>query len=288
MSLQNVLKRKAEPDQEQDAPSGVPVQSLGACTVRSKYLVERLFNTPENTLFNYVKFRLVSQHIKRIAPLKPRIMDVGCGVQTAKQFLKALNGTIHYSGVDYEPSFNPDIVVDLNEKNALKCIMNDATDIIMLLDVLEHLHEDKSELSRIISNIAQSMPEHAHAIITLPQWYRLDCMKLSHLHYPEHKIRLTQHEWKNLIREHFDIESTQGLGYLSAIPYLPMALRKYTPENKLGQLFTHLRSVTFERPWLKPADLFLSNTLGRIAPFKYLSNDILLVVKPRASKPAIS
>lgn len=251
--------------------------------VRSGYLVERLFNTPENNLFNYVKFHLVNEHIKAAGHPFPRIMDIGCGLQVARRFLNALNPSIKYYGIDYEPTFGPDAVVDLNETGALEAPMDWQPDVVMLLDVLEHLHEEADDLSQVVKHVADTMPDNARLIITVPQLYRLDRFKLPHLHYPEHKIRLTQAEWRNIIEAHFDILQTQGVGYLSVLPYLPMAFRRYTPENALGRLFTRLRSRTFEKRILKPIDLFLSRTLGKVGLFKTLSNDILFVATPKQS-----
>lgn len=266
------------------APNSIDVSAPRAYTqpvVRSSYLVERLFRTPENNLFNYVKFHLVNDHIKACKHVTPRLMDIGCGLQVAKRFLEALNPGIRYFGIDYEATFEPDAVVDLNVDGALQQPMTWAPDVVMLLDVLEHLHEDEEDLSQVIKHVAESMQSDAKVIITVPQLYRLDRFKLPHLHYPEHKIRLTQGEWRQLIEEHFDIQKTQGVGFLSVLPYLPMAFKHYTPNNRLGRLFSHLRSKTFEKRWIKPVDLFLSRTLGKIGPFKHLSNDILFVATPR-------
>ena len=249
--------------------------------VRSGYLVERLFETPENNLFNYVKFHLVSQHIRHMGLRCPHIMDIGCGLQVAKSFLTTLNDPIEYFGVDYEPTFKPDAVVDLNRPTALDAPMIWTPDVVMLLDVLEHLHDNTEDLRKVLKHVASSMPKDAQLIVTVPQLYRLDRFKLKHLHYPEHKIRLTQKEWRNLINEYFDITSVQGVGYLSVIPYLPMLSRRYKPGNALGRLFSHLRASTFEKSWLKPVDLFLSNTLGRLPWLKSISNDILFVATPR-------
>ena len=249
--------------------------------VRSGYLVERLFETPENNLFNYVKFHLVSQHIRHMNSHCPHIMDIGCGLQVAKRFLAALIDDIEYFGVDYEPTFQPDEVVDLNRPAALDTSMKWNPNVVMLLDVLEHLHDNKEDLRKVLEHVASSMPKDAQLIVTVPQLYRLDRFKLKHLHYPEHKIRLTQQEWHTLISEHFDIKTVQGVGYLSVIPYLPMLSRRYQPGNALGRLFSHLRSITFEKRWMKPVDLFLSNTLGRLPWFKSMSNDILFVATPR-------
>ena len=251
--------------------------------VKSEYLLNRLFNTPENNLFNYVKFHLVSQHIKRAGIACPRIMDIGCGLKVANRFLSEIGGKIHYFGIDYESGFQPDAVVDINQAGSLKGPMTWSPDVIMLLDVLEHLHDNQNDLERVIEHVSLTMPDNARVIITVPQLYRLDRFKLDHLYYPEHKIRLTQKEWRTLIEKHFHIQSTQGVGYLSVLPYLPMFSNRYTPDNALGRLFSHLRSHTFEKPWLKPVDLFISNTLGRLPLFKSISNDILFVATSRRS-----
>ena len=154
----------------------------------------------------------------------------------------------------------------------------------MLLDVLEHLHEDERDLAEVIRHVADTVPKDAKLIITVPQLYRLDRFKLPHLHYPDHKIRLTQKEWRKLLEENFDIGAVQGVGYLSVLPYLPMASKHYEADNNLGRLFKHLRSKTLEKRVLKPLDLFLSRTLGKTRLFKQISNDILFVATPRSSK----
>jgi hypothetical protein len=247
--------------------------------VRSHYLVDRLFNTPDDNLFNYVKFNLVNDKLDKYFDFNPRIMDIGCGLQVAKRYLQSFNANLKYRGADYEASFKPDYVVDLNKKNTLNEPMNWRPHVVMLLDVLEHLHEEKQDLDLVLANIVQQVPSNSVVIITLPQWYRLDCFKLPHLHYPEHKIRLTQNEWRQLISNHFEIIETQGLGYLSVLPYLPMALKSFRVDNKLGALYLHLRNKTMEQRWLKPIDLFFSRTLGKLPFFNKLSNDILFVAK---------
>ena len=280
---ENAVRVHPEPgtDTASDAAS-IPTKAISTQqVVRSGYLVERLFNTPENNLFNYVKFNLVNDHIRALSLNMPRIMDIGCGLQVARRFLSVLNPNIKYYGIDYESTFEPDAVVYLNVHGALETPMDWSPDVVMLLDVLEHLHEDSKDLSQVVKHVADTMPTDAQLIITVPQLYRLDRFKLAHLHYPEHKIRLTQAEWRAIIEEHFDILQVQGVGYLSVLPYLPMASRHYKPENALGRLFSHLRSRTFEKRWIKPVDLFLSRTLGKVPMFKTLSNDILFVVKQR-------
>ena len=250
---------------------------------RSPYLVQRLFETNEKNLFNHVKFHLVKQAIDRLQLEKPRILDIGCGLQVSRQYLEFLDLDFDYFGIDYEPRFNPDAVVDLGDLTGLKDKLSWKPDVVLALDVLEHLHEDPQEIKNVLANLSSVVDENTTLIVTLPQMYRLDRFKLAHLHYPEHKIRLTQAEWREILESEFEITEVQGLGYLSVIPYLPMLSKKYKPDNRLGALFSFLRSKFFEWGPFKPADLFLSNTLGRFGPFKTMSNDILFVGKRSSS-----
>lgn len=285
-----VRKTSPEFDDQDESSSAATAAAQDAPVLRavadapaphSQYLVKRLFETPEYNLFNHVKFNLVNDQIQKRFSRPPRLFDIGCGLQVAKRYLQCLNQQILYFGADYEAAFRPDAVVDLNEPGALDEPMKWQPDVVMLLDVLEHLHEDINALDQVVAHIRESMPDEAIVVVTVPQWYRLDCLKLPHLHYPEHKIRLTRHEWQALLEHHFDVVESQGVGYLSVLPYLPMASRHYRPDNRLGRLFNHLRSRTFEKRWIKPLDLFLSRTLGRLQPFKSLSNDILFVARKR-------
>lgn len=249
--------------------------------IRSDYLVNRLFSTKENNLFNYVKFHMVSSALQKYAAPHPKVLDIGCGLQVARTFLNALLPSHDYFGVDYEEAFQPDAVVDLFDSDSLELAVPAQVDAVLALDVLEHLTDDIPLLEESIGNIARNTPDNAIVIVTLPQMYRLDRLKLAHLHYPEHKIRRTQQEWLGSLEKHFDILEVRGLGFLSVLPYLPMLSKKYSPENRLGKLFLHLRSKTFEHKLLKPADLFLSNTFGRIPGVNRWTNDFLVIARPK-------
>ena len=60
-----------------------------------------------------------------------------------------------------------------------------------------------------------------------------------------------------------------------------MLSTRYKADNRLGRMFDRLRSEVFEWQPLTPADLWLSNTLGKLGLMKTLSNDILFVAKPK-------
>lgn len=250
-------------------------------TIRSSYLVERLNQTPELNLFNFVKFKLIQQHLPCEHQHKLRILDIGCGLKVAKNALEHFGTQFSYFGVDYESVFSPDAVFDALHATQLPGVMPWLPNTVMLLDVLEHLHEEETVLDDVIKRLSQMLPKECTVLVTLPQMYRLDKYKLKHLHYPEHKIRLTQGEWRQLLEPHFHVKHTQGLGYLSVLPYLPMASKRYTPDNTLGKLFMHLRGHTLERQWIKHLDWTMTKTLGKSKMLKQISNDILFVLTPK-------
>ena len=281
---------KAETDQLYDdlglvPPSNPELQESAApeIQVRSPYLVKRLTETSERNLFSHVKFHCVKAEIERLGLAHANVLDVGCGLQVARRYLADLGIEMSYFGIDYEAGFSPDAVVDLLALEGQSPELPWQPDVLIMLDVLEHLHEDKAVLEKILCRIKNLCPPSAKLILTLPQMYRLDRFKLPHLHYPEHKIRLTQREWCELVETHFSIERVRGFGVLSVVPYLPMASSKYTPENRLGRLFSYLRGTFFEWPPFKPVDLFLSRVLGRIPWLNTFTNDILIVANPRTN-----
>lgn len=251
-------------------------------TIQSEYLVGRLNATPEVNLFSYVKFKLVKQYLPTQSREPIEVLDIGCGLKSAKRALEKLGVNMNYFGVDYEAVFEPDAVFDLLNATQLPAQIPWEPRTVMMLDVLEHVHEDKDVLATTLERVSTMLPPDARVIVTIPQLYRLDKYKLSHLYYPEHKIRLRQEEWKALLETHFTIHHVHGLGFLSVMPYLPMAFKQYKSDNFLGKLFMHLRSKTFEKDWIKSADWWLTRKLGKNEFFNQYSNDVLFVLSPKA------
>lgn len=252
--------------------------------IRSTYLFNQLNKANDKNLFSHVKFHLVRDRIQSLSLTNPRVLDIGCGLQVSDRYLNELGLKYEYFGVDYEPEFHPDAVVDLMHLDQAAGQLPWEPDAILLLDVLEHLHEDVEVLHDILANLSTLCGPSTTLIISLPQMYRLDRFKLAHLHYPEHKIRMTQKEWCQLIGQHFEISSVAGFGYLSVIPYLPMAFKSYKPDNKLGKLFTYLRSRFFEWSPFKPADLLISKLIGKLPWINTWANDILIVATPKSTQ----
>ncbi|MEO0911793.1 MAG: methyltransferase, partial [Pseudomonadota bacterium] len=133
-----------------------------------------------------------------------------------------------------------------------------------------------------MENCNALIPEHGSVMVVIPQLYRLDRLKLSHLHYPEHQVRFTLKEWLAIIRDETKVARTHGIGYLSCLPYLPMLSPWYKEDNRHGRLFKYLRGTLFEWGPLKPVEVWLSRVLGRFAPLKGWCNSCLIICKKDA------
>jgi len=190
--------------------------------------------------------------------------------------LRQFGVTFHYCSVDRETAFSPHIVADIRD-SSLASKIPWTPDIILLLDVLEHFEGKQADIAHVLRYASSMLHADGLLLITVPQMYRLDRFKLSHLRYDEHKVRLTRDEWLTLISQHINVRSVLGVGYLSVIPHLLMFCRRYSETNYLGMLFRIVRERILELPFLKPADYRLSLLLSTLSAFDTLSNDILFV-----------
>ncbi len=249
--------------------------------VHSPYLVQRYFSRDDENLFNHVKFHLVAEVLGGLPRSTPRLLDLGCADQVARRYLTRLGCSFRYCGVDYESAFEPDVVADLAAPDQIVEKLPWQPDVILLLDVLEHLEGRESDILRVLSACRAILPPGGLALVTVPQMYRLDRFKLPHLHYEEHKIRLRQEEWRELLCSELEIVQVQGVGFLSVLPYLVMFSRRYRDDNLLGRLFRRLRERTLERPALHRIDLWLSRALGDHMTLRQWTNDILFVCRRR-------
>ena len=249
--------------------------------VHSPYLVERLLGQKPN-LYGTAKFALVAAEICRIeAELgRPaRVLDLGCSTSISREYLAQTGLKFEYCGVDYEARFDPDIVMDVRNLSAQRDRLPWTPDVIMLLDVLEHLPGKDADIASVIENCNALIPDHGAILVVIPQLYRLDRLKLGHLHYPEHQVRFTLEEWLSIIRSRTRVVKTHGIGYLSCLPYLPMLSPWYKETNRHGRLFRYLRGTVFEWPPLKPAETWLTRRLGGLGPLKGWCNSSLIVCK---------
>merc|ERR1712029_614620 len=155
-------------------------------------------------------------------------------------------------------------------------------DVILMLDVLEHLPGKGPDIQKVVSESAGLLPPQGIILAVVPQLYRLDRLKLPHLHYPDHHVRFTLDEWTTIVRKSATVSEICGIGYLSCAPYLPMLSPWYRDDNLHGRLFRYLRGTLFEWEPLKSAEVFLTSMLGGI--LQGWCNSSLSVLKHREQK----
>jgi len=261
-------------------PETAPVSAPKA---HSEYLVAKLAHQKQN-LYGDVKFAVVSERLRNLATAlgrPPRVLDLGCSTSISKIYLEENGVDFEYCGVDYEGAFKPDIVMDVRELHLRQDELPWTPDVIMLLDVLEHLPGKADDIEAVMRACNEVIPAHGEVIVIIPQLYRLDRLKLSHLHYPEHQVRMTLGEWRAIIERAIDVERVEGVGYLSFLPYLPMLSPWYRENNRHGRLFQWLRGTAFEWAPLKPAERVITRAIGKIPGMPGWSNSALLICKTR-------
>ncbi|MBW4541238.1 MAG: class I SAM-dependent methyltransferase [Myxacorys chilensis ATA2-1-KO14] len=257
---------------------------LSTRTAHSSYLVDRLLSAKDENLFNYVKFRLIAKALQEANIEHPRILDLGCADKIALRYLSNLGVDFQYCGVDYESPFSPDILADIRESNQIISKLPWQPNVIFLLDVLEHLDGLEIDILQILEACCSILPPGGLVVVTIPQMYRLDRFKFKHLHYKEHKIRLRQDEWYNLLSCELKVRKSHGVGLISVIPYLVMFHRRYEKIPFLMRLFKQLREKTLEQPFLRVLDWHLSRLLGGLPFFRQWTNDVLFVCEvPRSN-----
>lgn len=284
------------PELRLDAPSpGEPVRrtagetaadaalAAAAGAVRSPYLVARLAGQKPN-LYGSVKFATVAREIRALGRRlgrPPRVLDLGCSTSISRHYLEINGLDFEYCGVDYEATFDPDLVMDVRDLHRNRHRLPWVPDVIMLLDVLEHLPGKQPDIEAVIDACDALIPAHGIILVVVPQLYRLDRLKLGHLHYPEHHVRLTLGEWCRLIARRTRISRVRGIGYLSCLPYAPMLSPWYLEGNGWGRAFRYLRGEAFEWAPLKPAEKALTAVLGGLPGFKGWCNSSLIVCRRR-------
>lgn len=239
------------------------------------YLVEAYLSST-GSLYGNTLFRIIRE---RIGPAQSScgILDLGCADRRAKNLL----GSGHkYFGVDIDPGFNPDLIADIRDLET--CLRAPAfeVDTILLTDVLEHLDRGTEDIDELLKKLNSLVSPSTRIFIVVPQLYRLDALKLPHLHYPEHKVRFTSREWAELITRYLDVKDVTGISYLSVMPYLLMFSKKYKDGNTLGSLFKQARRK-LSGNLAEQIDYGLTARLGRSKKFKHLSNSVLYECRVR-------
>jgi 2-polyprenyl-3-methyl-5-hydroxy-6-metoxy-1,4-benzoquinol methylase len=145
---------------------------------------------------------------REITPLLPghagRILDVGCGAGATARWLKSLYPSATTIGIEGVRDLKSELAANVDE--AIIHDLNEeppdvgAPDLILFLDVLEHLVDPAAVLSRFASRLAPggavivSVPNVAHPSVVLPlaikgQWTYADAgiLDRTHLRFFTHK-----------------------------------------------------------------------------------------------------
>ena len=117
-----------------------------------------------------------------IAPLLPedaiRILDVGCGLGATSAWLKSIYPGSHTVGLEGNATLLPELARNVDEPYIVD--LNGpwpdvgAVDLVLLLDVLEHLLHPEEVLSRVLATMTEegtviiSLPNVAHLSVSLP------------------------------------------------------------------------------------------------------------------------
>ncbi len=122
-------------------------------------------------------------HVRReIAPLLPtqakRIVDVGCGVGATAAWIKSRYPDAHTIGLEGNAAIHEELAANVDEFHIID--LNGALpdvgrpDLILFLDVLEHLFAPDKVLAGLVSQLAPggtvivSLPNVAHLSVSLP------------------------------------------------------------------------------------------------------------------------
>jgi SAM-dependent methyltransferase len=151
------------------------------------------------------KKKIVLDLIDRHVPVKPnhKILDIGCGSGLMLNALEQIGETNGMDMSDDAISFSKEIFSGTVKKGVLPDNIpyeKEYFSLVVALDVIEHVDDDRAALSAIRSHIAPG----GHAVITVPA-----CMFLWSEHdvLNEHKRRYTLEELKTkLLDSGFTIE----------------------------------------------------------------------------------
>jgi SAM-dependent methyltransferase len=128
-------------------------------------------------------YRFVRSEIAPVLPANAtRILDVGCGIGATSAWLKARYPGSRTIGLEGNAALLPELASNVDEAHIVD--LNGplpevgAVDLVLLLDVLEHLVHPEKVLARIVSAMTEnatvviSLPNVAHLSVSVPLLFR--------------------------------------------------------------------------------------------------------------------
>ncbi|NUM60461.1 MAG: methyltransferase domain-containing protein [Bdellovibrionaceae bacterium] len=244
------------------------------------YLVNS-YRQSGNSLYSHTIFKFIADQIK--TSKKPiRILDLGCADGRSRQLLTHYGVHIsRYCGIDNNSKFSPSLISDIRDVHTYMSQLDFTPNVVLITDVLEHLENGTEDIFTFLNCLEKYLPEKCQIFISTPQMYRLDRFKLKHLQYSEHKVRFSLDEWKNILDQNLVVSSSYGIGYISILPYLVMAIPWYDENGCLGIFFKTFRDFLSRSFLLRRFEYGLTRILCVISPLQSFSNSVLFVCKPK-------
>jgi hypothetical protein len=191
-------------------------------------LVERREGTPRRHPWETARLDAIKSIIERLQLHQPRVLDVGCGdgyvvteLQRSMGFREALAHDPHLTDEFIRELSSPDVrfVRDLGERSG------EPSDLVLLLDVLEHIEEPVGFLRRLV---AEQLAPGGWVVVTVPAFQAL---------FSQHDRKL-RHFRRYARPQIAEVAAGAGLdvvdsGYLFASLLVPRALSSLAQRGRL-------------------------------------------------------
>jgi SAM-dependent methyltransferase len=181
------------------------------------------------------RVKFIQKALKEYAPASFSILDVGCGDgYVADQLAKTLSPS-EYIGFDVNLSASQ--IESYSKRNSQVTFINNSEkiagkkfDLVLLLDVLEHIDDDASALKEIVS---EHLSNKSKMLITVPAFQRLYGYHDSIL---GHRRRYNQNRLKDIVRGAGCKISAKGYMFASLLPVraLSFLLQRVSFKQKPG------------------------------------------------------
>jgi len=215
--------------------------------LKEKSIFEQYNVDPEKSWWEYSRIKLLKHYFPGIfrSTEKLKILDFGAGAAiTSKKIARqnAQNQIIAYD-IGYERNHTDQ---NLENLSYIKKVKKDHYDVILCMDVLEHIENEEEA----IKDIKNMMDETTTLLVTVPahQW-----LWSSHDEFLDHKRRYSKDGLKSLLEKHFDLELFE---YHFSLLFWPAAIYRYLFQKSKKQN-------------LRPAGAVVNFILKRVMDVEY-------------------
>ena len=194
----------------------------------------RQMNTVKRHPWEMSRAQVIADLMKLNPEREYRILDIGCGDLFLEEYLLERYALLQFYCVDI--AYSEEEVTVLNQKNKRIRVYNNFADvadkvrqmdIVLLLDVVEHIERERDFLKELISR--PFFTKQTEILITVPAF---QCLYTSHDHFLGHYRRYSLKEIRRLVQQADLKLLTSGYFYMSLL--IPRMLKK-GKENLVGK-----------------------------------------------------